>query len=43
MRELVGDVALVNFVKSKGFIISSEYESDNLEIVNLHRTFPFKP
>ena len=39
MRELVGDMQLLEFVQSKGFVKSEPYVIDNKEMINLFKEY----
>ena len=39
MREVAGDLALLEFMKSKGFVIDKRYEYEGHELVNLSKSY----
>ena len=39
MREVAGDIALLDFMQSKGFIIDKRYEYQGHELVNLSKDY----
>jgi len=39
MREIAGDVSLLDYVQSKGFAIDRRYEYEGLDLVNLSKSF----